>query len=762
MNRSDLWSELVDPNVGLRAGLLRSGVLDPVDVAELLASLEVDGARPWVELSEEEQTEVRRYLDEAVGGPTVPRVEGSPWSPYLERARAMLYRYAVVHRPTEWVPGREDQVLAATIRVFLGVADAAPSEVLAQLDERLAQRPLAGDDDRASRYHELVHAFRLSAEEEDALWLFLAPAFSREFHWLYTALLRRSTDGALPLHFAAEILGDALGDLEGTVAILGERRTLRRYRLIEALPNTELFRAPERVLEHIVAPSSPGVPVSLSGVARIETRGPAIDPRLAMSGLSSELPKLLRSAARERRTCFLAMGPIGCGGRALARLVAMPQSMEVLTVDVRALLDEPQPVWHEVMREALLQNALLFLRNIADAASHPSRDRLLSVLGEERLTIVVEVGTDLAPEVLLSVFEHLEPVPFALEVPEAETRHRLWSAVIEASQMIEGEAAQAEFARSLRTYPFGLDQIEDAVRLGRIDAMRRGGKPSLDGFHSACQSVLTHRLGELAVRVRVLHRWEDVVMDAELQEQVDTLLHFGRLSSQVLDAWGYGERLSYGRGLSALFSGPSGTGKTMVAGLVADELGMDLYRIDLSRMVSKYIGETEERLNQAFEEARVAKCALLFDEADSLFGKRTEVKSSNDRYANLEVNYLLQKLEEHEGVVLLTTNFPNSIDSAFMRRIRFRIHFPKPDASLREQLWRRMIPEIAPQEADLRLGRLAAAFDLSGGEIRNAVLRAALYAAASGRPLAAEDLFRSARAEYRQLGHLLRDEDEPT
>ena len=205
----------------------------------------------------------------------------------------------------------------------------------------------------------------------------------------------------------------------------------------------------------------------------------------------------------------------------------------------------------------------------------------------------------------------------------------------------------------------------------------------------------------------------------------------------------------------ALFSGPSGTGKTMVAGLIARELGMDLYRIDLSRMVSKYIGETEKQLAMLFDEARASGCALLFDEADSLFGKRTEVSSSTDRYANLEVNFLLQQVEEHPGVVLLTSNFPQSIDEAFMRRLRFRIDFPRPEASERAAMWGRMIAKEAPQDADLKLQALADHYELSGGEIRNAVLRAALYAAGEDRRITAQDLERSARAEYRQLGRLV-------
>ena len=256
------------------------------------------------------------------------------------------------------------------------------------------------------------------------------------------------------------------------------------------------------------------------------------------------------------------------------------------------------------------------------------------------------------------------------------------------------------------------------------------------------------------MRIESKASWNDLIMSEDLREQIDEVLGYGRLARKVLDEWGFGKKLSYGRGLTALFSGPSGTGKTMVAGLIARELKMDLYRIDLSRMVSKYIGETEKQLAMLFEEARASGAALLFDEADSLFGKRTEVSSSTDRYANLEVNFLLQQVEEHPGVVLLTSNFPKSIDEAFLRRLRFRVEFPRPETEERLQMWLRMLPADAPREDDLKLDELAETYELSGGEIRNAVLRAALYAASEGRSLSAADFERSARAEYRQLGRL--------
>jgi SpoVK/Ycf46/Vps4 family AAA+-type ATPase len=214
--------------------------------------------------------------------------------------------------------------------------------------------------------------------------------------------------------------------------------------------------------------------------------------------------------------------------------------------------------------------------------------------------------------------------------------------------------------------------------------------------------------------------------------------------------------LSYGRGLSCLFSGPPGTGKTMMAGLIAKSLGRQLWRVDVSRLVSKWIGETEKNLAKIFEEARRAQVVLLFDEADSLFAKRTQVKSSHDRNANMEVNFLLQKMENHDGVTILTTNMLNSIDEAFLRRIRFRVTFPVPDPALRALLWERMLPSRAPVCDDIQFEVLGTQFEMSGGHIRNAVLRGAFAAASSGTHIGHTHLFDAAVAEAREMGRLVR------
>jgi SpoVK/Ycf46/Vps4 family AAA+-type ATPase len=250
--------------------------------------------------------------------------------------------------------------------------------------------------------------------------------------------------------------------------------------------------------------------------------------------------------------------------------------------------------------------------------------------------------------------------------------------------------------------------------------------------------------------------WEDLVLPPETREVLQEILAHGRHREQVFDEWGFRDKLPYGRGLSCLFSGPPGTGKTLTAGILARMWGRPLFRIDLSRITSKWVGETEKNLASLFREAERAQVILLFDEADSIFSSRTEVKSSNDKYANLEVNYLLQRMENYDGVTLLTTNFEQSIDEAFKRRIRFKVYFPFPDEQARALLWRSSFPKKVPLEADIDWEALAAQHEMSGGNIKNASLRAAFYAVQEGARVSMEHLERAAMAEAREMGRLIR------
>jgi len=245
-----------------------------------------------------------------------------------------------------------------------------------------------------------------------------------------------------------------------------------------------------------------------------------------------------------------------------------------------------------------------------------------------------------------------------------------------------------------------------------------------------------------------------LVVAEDTRTLLEEIAAYARGRHRLATEWGFARQMPYGLGLTALFSGPSGTGKTMAAMALATRLSLELYRVDLSQLVSKYIGETEKHLAMVFDAADSGGVMLLFDEADSLFGKRTEVKTAVDRYANLEVNYLLQRIERFGGIVVLTTNFETGIDDAFSRRIRFRVHFDVPDAEARRGLWRALIPTDVPLEQGIDLTKLAATWELSGGHIKEVVLRAASLAMEAGTEVTEALLARSAEAEYRKLGRL--------
>ncbi|MBL0215749.1 MAG: ATP-binding protein [Myxococcales bacterium] len=287
-----------------------------------------------------------------------------------------------------------------------------------------------------------------------------------------------------------------------------------------------------------------------------------------------------------------------------------------------------------------------------------------------------------------------------------------------------------------------------------VEALADGASITCAEIHHGVRGHLEHSLGSVATRIETSQTWNDLVLPAEQFDQLIELVARVRHKHLVLDRWGFGAKIGKSHGLCALMSGPPGTGKTMAAGLIAKELGLDLYQVDLSRIMSKYIGETEKQLAAVFDAAESGHAVILFDEADSIFGKRTEVKSSNDRYANLEVNFLLQRMESFNGISLLTTNHETSIDEAFKRRLAFHLRFSLPDEQQRALIWKAMIPPDAEVEPDLELADLGRDFEMTGGYIKNAVVRAAFMAAHDGSPISRAHLQRAAHAEYEAIGKL--------
>ena len=304
------------------------------------------------------------------------------------------------------------------------------------------------------------------------------------------------------------------------------------------------------------------------------------------------------------------------------------------------------------------------------------------------------------------------------------------------------------------TFPLSPDAIDRAVRLAALEAEVRAPKTSALGLvAAACRRIAAPTLPRFARRLEPVFSLSDVVLPDDRAAQLAELVAHVRCATLVLNRWGFQAQLPYGRGVTALFFGPSGTGKSMAAQAIACELGTDVYVVDLSRIVSKYLGESEKHLDEVFGDAERAGAVLLFDEADALFGKRSDIKDAHDRYANIEVAYLLQRMEAFSGLAILTTNLRQNMDQAFLRRLRFLVEFPKPDASAREKLWRRCLPSEAPLAPDLNFKALARRLELTGGNIRQITLRAAFAAAREQTPtIEMRHIEAAALAELRKLG----------
>jgi SpoVK/Ycf46/Vps4 family AAA+-type ATPase len=300
-------------------------------------------------------------------------------------------------------------------------------------------------------------------------------------------------------------------------------------------------------------------------------------------------------------------------------------------------------------------------------------------------------------------------------------------------------------------------QIHAACRMAGTQAQSRGRDPvnlTTADFQAAARAQSNQGLRRRAQKVDAAHSWTDLVLPPRTLQQLREVCAAEKYRSFIFAEWGFDRRLMQGKGLNVLFCGPSGTGKTMSAGIVAGELGLDLYKIDISSVISKYIGETEKHLSEIFREAQTSNAILFFDEADAIFGKRSEVKDAHDRYANVEVAYLLQKMEEYEGIVILATNFRKNIDDAFTRRIQYIVEFPFPESKYRERIWRNLIPPAAPLSKDVDLGFLARQFELAGGSIRNAALVAAFLAAEEGGELRMEHFVLATARELQKMGKL--------
>jgi hypothetical protein len=416
-----------------------------------------------------------------------------------------------------------------------------------------------------------------------------------------------------------------------------------------------------------------------------------------------------------------------------------------------------------LVREGWWQDVVLYLDNLdlLGAAEQDGRYAVLLDRLAEAAGITILAGSQPWPP---AGRRPLGVVTVSFPVPEVQQRRLLWQVGLAAVGVGVDPADLDALAGRFRLTP---GQINEAVltaynqagwsaaQLTDAPAAGLGAEPTVRDLFAAARAQSGHDLARLAVKIEPRYTWGDIILPedalAQLHEICQRVVHRHR----VLGEWSFDRKLSLGKGVTALFAGPSGTGKTMAAEIIAHELGLDLYKIDLSGVVSKYIGETEKNLDRVFNAAENANAILFFDEADALFGKRSEVRDSHDRYANVEISYLLQKMEQYEGVTILATNLRGNLDEAFIRRLAFTVHFPFPTETDRRRIWTGIWPAEIPLADDVDLDFMAGRFKLSGGNIKNIALAAAYLAAADGGRVSMAHLRQATRREYQKLGKML-------
>ena len=539
-------------------------------------------------------------------------------------------------------------------------------------------------------------------------------------------------DATFPVR--APTFGLALSTLpEPHWSALAPAGPLRRWRLVEVGAGDTLAGAPLRLDERVLH--------YLAGVSYPDERLAGL---VAPVGEAPELPPSHRSAADRLATAISASPrPVfqlcerdGAATRGIAAAACATLGARVWTLageDVPSSASEREALARLWEREAVLEAAVLLVE-CGDLDGHDEL-RPVAALADGILGAVLVAGTG-------SLRTRQRPVVrIEPRRPGTAERRVLWR-----STLGDGAAALNGHVDALAAqFELGPDGIRAAAAAG-------AGRPADEiagALWEACRAQSRPGLDALAQRIEPAATWDDLVLPERELGLLHGLAAHVRRRTIVLDDWGFATRGGRGLGVSALFAGASGTGKTMAGEVLAGELDLDLYRIDLSQVVSKYIGETEKNLRRVFDAAEAGGAILLFDEADALFGKRTEVRDSHDRYANIEVSYLLQRMEAYGGLAILTTNMKEALDAAFLRRLRFVVTFPFPDQQQRAEIWRRVFPEQTPTDG-LRADDLAR-LSVAGGSIRSIAINAAFLAADAGEPVRMRHLANAARSEYLKL-----------
>lgn len=627
---------------------------------------------------------------------------------------------------------------------------------------------------RELRLHILSELFDLDPFEIDILLIGLAPELDFKYEKLYSYLQNDVTKKKPTVDLVLTLLFSTIEEKIKSRAYFSPSAALLKNHMVHLLEGesnlgssliSSFIKVDERIVNFLLGFDEPDL--KIRNYSYVVKPKKSFEDLILPSKFKSRLMNISNWYSENRYPLrFLFCSPSGNGKKITAEAICREAGINLLIVDSKVFLESQSLETADlVMREALLQNSALYLQAfdvlLEDRESRESKNSA-DILVQDIKTfqglifLAGKESMELNKSLINNGF-----IPCNFPLPSYSVRKQLWESCLENYKLAEGVDLSALASK----FRFSGGQIKDAANTACSFAGENNpASPilSMETLYKGCKVQSNQKLSSLALKTRPHYTWEDIILPKETLEHLKEVSCFVKHKGKVHFDWGFEKKLSLGKGLNVLFSGPPGTGKTMAAEVLANEVKLDLYKIDLSSMVSKYIGETEKNLKKIFDEAETSNCILFFDEADALFGKRSEVKDAHDRYANIETGYLLQKMEEHEGIVILATNFSKNIDGAFLRRMQFVIDFPFPDKEQRKQIWKGMFPYEAPLSREVDYEFVSEKLNLSGGNIKNIALTAAFYAAENSCKIGMCQIMRAARREYMKMGKpFLKEDFEP-
>jgi SpoVK/Ycf46/Vps4 family AAA+-type ATPase len=623
-----------------------------------------------------------------------------------------------------------------------------------------AKKKLSGERGISLHLPVLANLFDLTPFEVAVVLICMAPELDTKYERLYAYLHNDATKKQPSVDLILQLLCESAEEKIQANQYFYASAPLVKNHLIQFIEAPEeqrksllsrSFTVDDRIVNHILGYNQ--IDRKLEPFVELIRPQTDLDEMLLPEELKRRLHNLITRRKKmpgERTICFL-HGRYGAGKKTVAEGICKALGIPLLLVDLAVVIHSEadfESTISRIFREAVLQDSAVYAAHFDLLFADDVKQKFFKNILFKALHDFSGIAF-LASEEPLELSGAWQKDLFKIEIPVPDygLRKGIWE------QCLPGTFSEEEVSALATKFHFTTGQIKDASASAEKRAvLHERGKITLEDLYEGCRAQSNQKLVTLARRIKPKYSWGDLILPREKKEQLTEVKNYIKHKGVVYHEWGFDDKLSLGKGLNILFSGPSGTGKTMAAEVIAAELGLDLYKIDLSLVVSKYIGETEKNLNRIFREAEQSNAILFFDEADALFGKRSEVRDSHDRYANIEISYLLQKMEENEGIVILATNLSQNIDDAFKRRMQFTVEFPFPEEDYRYKIWKSLFPKEAPLSDDIEFAFLARRFKVAGGNIKNIIVNAAFLAAEDSSAITMEHIIKAAKREFQKMG----------